>query len=223
MHALVRVASYLALRLQAGEEMKVTVVYWARHGENVANLSRTFSSRVFDGDLTDRGIAQAQHLAEALRAFGHNYGLLACSPLRRARQTAQIVSERLRLPVEAELDDLREINVGDLDGRNDDSAWQVYEATLAAWRSGQLSSRFAGGESGYELAARIGRALRTVAEQAGGDSAIVVAHGASIRAAVPALTGQPDPGADLTTGAVARFIVTPGLGSAVDVALAAWI
>jgi broad specificity phosphatase PhoE len=52
--------------------------------------------------------------------------------------------------------------------------------------------------------------------------AIVVAHGASIRSALPALTGQPDPGADLATGGLARLVVTPGSGSAVDVALAAW-
>ncbi len=145
-----------------------------------------------------------------------------CSPLCRARQTAQIVSGRLRLPVEAELEDLREVNVGDLDGRNDDSAWQVYEATLARWRSGQLGQRFCGGESGYELAARIGRALRAVASRAGPDDAVVVAHGASIRAAVPALTGQPDPGTDLATGGVARFMVTPGSGAAIDIALTTW-
>jgi broad specificity phosphatase PhoE len=40
--------------------------------------------------------------------------------------------------------------------------------------------------------------------------AIVIAHGASIRAALPTLTGQPDPGADLATGAVARLSVTRG-------------
>jgi broad specificity phosphatase PhoE len=200
----------------------MTVVHWARHGENVANLSRRFSYRVFDGDLTDRGIAQAEHLGEALRTAGHRYGLLVCSPLRRARQTAEIVSAQLRLPLEAELEDLREVNVGDLDGRNDDRAWQVYEATLAGWRSGQLGRRFRGGESGYELAARIGRALRAVANRAGSEDAVVVAHGASIRAAVPALTGQPDPGADLATGGLARFIVTPGPRSAIDIALSTW-
>jgi broad specificity phosphatase PhoE len=200
----------------------VTVVHWARHGENVANLSRTFSYRVFDGELTDRGVTQAGRLAEALRAAQADYGLLVCSPQRRARQTARIVSAALALPVDAELDDLREVNVGDLDGRNDDSAWQVYEATLARWRSGQLGQRFPGGESGYELAARIGRALRAIAERAGRQDAIVVAHGASIRAAVPALTGQPDPGADLATGAVARLSVIPGPGPATKIALAAW-
>lgn len=118
----------------------MTVVHWARHGENVANLSRTFSYRVFDGELTDRGIVQVGHLAETPRAARPGYGMPVCSPLRRARQTAQIVSARLHLPVAAELDDLREINVGDLDGRSDGSAWQVYQATLAAWRSGQLGA-----------------------------------------------------------------------------------
>jgi broad specificity phosphatase PhoE len=200
----------------------MTVVHWARHGENVANLSRTFSYRVFDGDLTERGIAQAEHLAETLCAASPGYGLLVCSPLRRARQTAQIVSGRLNLPVAAELDDLREINVGELDGRNDDSAWQLYQATLAGWRSGRLERRFPAGESGYELATRIGRALRAVADEAGAQDGVVVAHGASLRAAVPTLTGQPEPGTDLPTGAVARFTVTRRRGSAADIALAAW-
>jgi broad specificity phosphatase PhoE len=200
----------------------VTVVYWARHGENIANLTRTFSYRVFDGDLTDRGIAQAGQLAETLRAAAPGPGRLVCSPLRRARQTAEIVSARLHLPVAAELDDLREINVGDLDGRNDDDAWQVYQATLAGWRSGQLGQRFPAGESGYELAARIGRALRAVAKEAGAEHAVVVAHGASIRAAVPRLTGQAEPGTDLATGGVARFTVTPCPGSEAEIAVAAW-
>jgi broad specificity phosphatase PhoE len=200
----------------------VTVVHWARHGENVANLSGTFSYQVFDGDLTDRGIAQAQLLADRLYAATEGHGLLLCSPLRRARQTAQIVSARLGLPVAAELDDLREVNVGELDGRADDGAWRVYEATLAAWRSGQLSQRFPGGESGDELAARTRRALLGIAAQAGSADAVVIAHGASIRAAVPALTGQPDPGRGLATGEVARLSVSCGRGSAASIALTAW-
>jgi broad specificity phosphatase PhoE len=198
------------------------MVHWARHGENVANLSGTFSHRVFDGDLTNRGIAQAQRLAGRLRAATDRYGLLVCSPLRRARQTAQIVSAALGLPVAAELDDLREVNVGELDGRADDSAWRVYEATLAAWRSGQLGRRFPGGESAAELALRTRRALRDVAGRAGEADAIVIAHGASIRAAVPALTGQPDPGRDLATGDVARLSVTCCHGCAVHIALTSW-
>jgi broad specificity phosphatase PhoE len=200
----------------------VTVVHWARHGENVANRSRTFSYRVFDGDLTALGIAQAERLGDVLLQAGHGYGLLVCSPLRRARQTAGIVSARLGIPVEVELDDLREVNVGDLDGSNDEESWQIYDRTLAAWRAGQLSRRFPGGESGHELAARIGRALGTVTDMALTHDAIVIAHGANIRAALPALTGQADPGTDLATGGVARLTVVRGPGATIDVALTAW-
>jgi broad specificity phosphatase PhoE len=200
----------------------MTVVHWARHGENVANVSRRFSYRIFDGDLTDRGMTQAEQLADVLQAAGRAYGLLACSPLRRARQTAQVVSARLGLPIQTELEDLREVNVGNLDGRNDDEAWTTYESVLAAWRSGRLDRRFPGGETGHELATRIGRALQSVAAWAGDSDAIVVAHGASIRAAIPVLTRQPDPGADLATGAFASLAVTACSGPATGIALAAW-
>ena len=200
----------------------MTLVHWARHGENAANVSRRFSYRIFDGDLTDRGVRQAEQLAVTLQAGRYHYGLLACSPLRRARQTAEIISARLVLPVWTELEDLREVNVGDLDGRSDDTAWHIYDAVLGEWRSGQLGHRFPGGESGHQLTARTGRALRVIAEQAGTDDAIIVAHGASIRAALPVLTGQPDPGADLPTGAVASLMVALRPGLAASIALVAW-
>jgi broad specificity phosphatase PhoE len=123
----------------------MTVARWARHGENVANTSRTFSCRGFDGGLTDRGIAQAGQRAGVLRAAGHRHGLLVCSPLRRARQPAGSVPAALQVPVAAALEDPREVKLGDLDGRNDDRAWQACEATLASWRSGELGQRFPGG------------------------------------------------------------------------------
>lgn len=65
-----------AWHLAPGEGAGMTVVHWARHGENVANVSRTFSYRVFDGDLTDRGIAQARFLAGRLHAAGGRYELI---------------------------------------------------------------------------------------------------------------------------------------------------
>jgi broad specificity phosphatase PhoE len=210
-------------------------VLWARHGENVANLTRTLSYRVFDGDLTDVGRRQARELGErlAVRAAGP-VRLLACSPLRRARQTADIVGQRLGLPVAMELDDLREVNVGELDGRSDDQAWEIYTAVLAAWRAGDTRARFPGGENRDELCARLLRALTEVARSAAAghppvlaDSAVpegspvpadsaaaerslVVAHGANLRAALPCLAGEPDPGADLPTGGVAALQVHPG-------------
>ena len=186
-------------------------VLWARHGENVANLTRTLSYRVFDGDLTDVGRRQARELGErlAVRAAGP-VRLLACSPLRRARQTADIVGQRLGLPVAMELDDLREVNVGELDGRSDAQAWEIYTAVLAAWRAGDTLASFPGGENRDELCARLLRALTVVARSAAAECSLVVAHGANLRAALPCLAGEPDPGADLPTGGVAGLEVHHG-------------
>jgi len=207
-------------------------VLWARHGENVANLTRTLSYRVFDGDLTDAGRQQARDLGERLAAAGggDRIGLLVCSPLRRARQTADIVGQRLGLPVAVELDDLREVDVGDLDGRSDPQAWQIYARVLAAWRVGDASARFPGGEDRDELCARLLRALAVVTSIATGVVAhgavpgrsLVVAHGANLRAALPGLTGGADPGADLPTGGVAALQVVPGALASPPVRLATW-
>jgi broad specificity phosphatase PhoE len=185
-------------------------VLWARHGRSVANLTKTLSYRVFDADLTDVGRRQAQDLAERLVAGGDRIGRLVCSPLRRARQTADIVGRRLGLPVAMELDDLREVNVGELDGRSDARSWEIYTGVLAAWQAGDARARFPGGEDYDELCARLRRALMVVARGAGEGRSLVVAHGASLRAALPCLAGEPDPGADLPPGEVAALQVDPG-------------
>ena len=190
-------------------------ILWARHGENVANVTRTLSYRVFDGDLTDAGRQQARELGERLAAGGAGpVGLLVCSPLRRARQTADIVGRRLGLPVAMELDDLREVNVGDLDGRSDARAWEIYARVVAAWRAGDASAGFPGGENRDELCDRLRRALMAVAAASGEARSLVVAHGANLRAALPGLTGGGDPGTDLPTGRVAALQVVPAAPSA---------
>ena len=202
----------------------MTTALWARHGENVANLSRTLSYRVFDGDLTPAGHRQASELADYLAAASAKpVCRIVCSPLRRARQTADIVAERLGLPVAAELEDLRELNVGDLDGRSDGQAWQIYRAVMDAWRAGQLDARFPGGEDCTELCRRLLRALLVVAgmKPVGEGQALIVAHGGGLRAALPLLTGGPDPGTDMATGSVATLRVLPE-GASPPVRLLSW-
>jgi broad specificity phosphatase PhoE len=185
-------------------------ILWARHGQNVANICGTLSHRVFDGDLTRTGRQQAAALAERLAAQDDRIGRVVCSPLRRARQTAEIIAARLGLPVAAELDELRELNVGRLDGRSGPQAWAAYNAVLAAWTAGQSRARFPGGEDFAELRARLRHAMITVASGPGHQISLIVAHGASLRAALPALTGMADPGSDLAPGAVASFDISIG-------------
>ena len=186
------------------------LVLWARHGENEANLTRRFSHRRLDLDLTARGRAQAQQLAAGLAcrlSAAPGSPALFSSPLRRAQQTAQIVAARLGAEPEV-LDGLREVDVGDLDGRGDVEAWQVYESVRDDWRHARHERRFTGGEDWQELCARLRGSLREIAAATRGNAAVVVAHGANLRAALPGLAHVPDPGSDLGTGQFADLQVT---------------
>lgn len=187
----------------------MTIVYWVRHGENVANVSRTLSHRVFDGDLTAVGRSQAHALAARLAGEGIDFGSAWASPLRRARQTAQILTAELGLGDAEVVEALREVDVGVLDGRSDNEAWRVYETTLTRWRSGDLDAQFPAGEDGQQLADRLAGALTAIARRDRGP-ALVVGHGANLRAALPVLAGGADPGRDLGTGHAARLAVTVG-------------
>jgi broad specificity phosphatase PhoE len=185
----------------------MTTVTWARHGENLANVTRTLSFRVYDESLTERGCQQARDLAARLAA-GPAPDRIVCSPLRRAAETAGIVAEVLGARDLTTDENLREVDVGSLDGRNDARSWETYISVLDAWRHGEYAARFPGGENCTDLAARL-RAAFTAMTGPADDQVLVVAHGANIRAALPLLATVPDPGQDLPTGGTARFTASP--------------
>jgi probable phosphoglycerate mutase len=194
-------------------------VTWARHGENLANVTRTLSFLVHDKSLTERGRQQARDLAAGLAA-GPAQDRIVCSPLRRAAETAAIVAGVLGAGGFTTDDNLREVDVGSLDGRNDARSWETYNSVLDAWRHGEYAARFPRGENCTDLAARL-RAAFTAMTGPGSDRVLVVAHGANIRAALPLLAAVPDPGHDLPTGGTARFTVSPDDAGA-RVSLACW-
>jgi broad specificity phosphatase PhoE len=70
--------------------------------------------------------------------------------------------------------------------------------------------------------ARLRRALGRVADTAGPGPALVVGHGANLRAALPALTATPEPGEDLRTGGTAQLEVIPAAPEALAIRLLSW-
>jgi len=197
----------------------MTTVTWAKHGENLANVTRTFSFRVYDEPLTGRGRRQARDLAARLAA-GPVPGRIVCSPLRRAAETAAIVAGALGMADVTADENLREVNVGSLDGCNDARSWDTYNSVLDAWRDGDYGVRFPDGEDCAGLAARL-RAAFTAMTGPGDDQVLVVAHGANIRAALPLLATVPDPGQDLPTGGTACFVTSP-VNASVRIRLVSW-
>lgn len=168
------------------------VVYWVRHGENPANVSGQFSNRRVDLDLTGRGVVQATQAAEFLAAQPMGTGPVFSSPLRRALQTAEIIAARLGRPVEV-LEDLREVDLGDLEGRSDAAAVDQYWDVLASWRAGDRSRSFPGGENHLQMAARIEAALERVTSASAGQPGVVAAHAGLLRAGFTHLLDDPFP------------------------------
>ena len=160
-------------------------IWYIRHGENPANLTGQLSCRTVDYPLTGRGVEQARTLAGLLARESAPAAIYA-SPLRRAAQTAQILSTRLGVPVRT-LEELRELDVGDLEGRSDEQAWEIYLHVAHAWYAGDHDRAYPGGEDFHQVLARLRAALTRALDHPPGSRVLVVAHDGLIRAALPAL------------------------------------
>lgn len=152
-------------------------LYWVRHGESVVNITKEMSHRLVDKPLTAKGVIQAQQTADYFE--DKDIDAIYCSPLKRAQETADIIAERLELPV-IPLENFREINIGDLERRPPDAnGWALHMQIVLSWMAGYRTARFPGGEDGFELSERILTGLRTILPQNGNAAILVVGHGGS--------------------------------------------
>ena len=145
-------------------------LYIARHGETAWNVENKISGRT-DIPLTDRGLKQAQALAE--QAKGRGIDVILASPLLRARQTAQAVSDAIGVPVQTD-GRLVELDFGIFEGRDrSDPDFQYVR--------GQMPTRYPGGESAFQLAHRVYSVLDDVKERYAGQTVLLVCHGGVCR------------------------------------------
>ena len=150
-------------------------LYLVRHGENPANLTKEFSYRRVDYGLTSKGSLQAKQTAELFqrRAIHAVYS----SPLKRAAETAGIIAAELGLRVEV-IEDLREVNVGDLEGQPVTSElWAHHDSIIADWLGGKPETRFPNGEDYAMLWKRTQAAFERIVAGREGENIVVVGHG----------------------------------------------
>jgi broad specificity phosphatase PhoE len=150
-------------------------LFFVRHGENVANLTKEFSSRRVDYSLTAKGILQAQQTAEYFSA--RSIRNIYASPLKRAYETAAIIAAPHLLPL-ITLQDLSEIDVGDLELQPPtETNWDFHNSVLMDWLQGNVSRTFPGGENQLQLWRRMRRALEQITQDVEDGEAIAVTHG----------------------------------------------
>jgi broad specificity phosphatase PhoE len=154
------------------------VIFLARHGETDYNAERRFQGQS-DVPLNARGLEQARELAQAAKA--EPLVALYASPIRRARETAEIVGEAIGL--EPRFDRrFAETDCGDWQDRLFADVERESPELWAEWQAGGEWA-FPGGESLEQQQERVIAGLVDVT-QAGELPALVVCHRGAIRVAL---------------------------------------
>ena len=156
-----------------------------RHAEPDADARARCCGRT-DVELCDAGHARARRLATALA--GEPVTAIYTSPLRRARATAAPLAEALSLePVV--VDDLRELDFGELDGLPFDEIAVRYPQ-FVPWTDAPAEVAFPAGESIAALRRRAVAAVDEIRRGHPGGTAVVVAHGVVLKAVLADALGQ---------------------------------
>jgi broad specificity phosphatase PhoE len=157
-------------------------IYLVRHGENYANITKEFSYKLVDYDLTEKGKKQAQQTAEYFKFKNIDY--IYSSPLKRAIQTAEYISKSLEKTYEV-IEGFRELNVGDLEkSKPDKYSWDIYFKVTNDWYSGKKEARFPNGENYFTLYNRFIKGLEYVTQNKKDKNIIIVGHGGIFTACI---------------------------------------
>jgi len=162
----------------------VTVFHLLRHGE--PSVFGRINGRLPGVGLSAKGRAEIG--AVAGRLAGEKIDAIYASPLQRTRETAEILSDRLALPVQYR-EDVIELDFGEWTGLTadqirKDERWQM-------WSNCRSIAAIPGGESWRKVQDRVVHALFDLQGLHPEESLVVVSHGDVIRAALLFALGMP--------------------------------
>lgn len=160
-------------------------LYLARHGRTAYNLEGRFQGQQ-EVPLDDTGREQALELAE--RAAAHHFRALWCSPLLRARETADAVAARIGLQPQED-PRLMETDAGDWTDRSFQDVRAERPELFDAFAACDPAFAFPGGESFTQQEERVSAALQQI-EANSELPALIVCHGMVIRAALYVRSGR---------------------------------
>lgn len=162
----------------------MTVFHLLRHGER--ELTRVLAGRMPGVGLTAQGRVEITAVAERLAS--ERVAALFASPLQRTRESAEILAERLDLPIEFR-DDLLELDFGEWTGRTFDQIRT--DPHWLPWSTQRSLAQIPGGESMREVQRRMVEAMIEIAARHPDDSVVLVSHGDVIRAGLVFALGMP--------------------------------
>lgn len=148
----------------------------ARHGQTDLNVDDRWQGRI-DPPLNATGLAQADALAATLP---EGIDVVMCSPLLRARQTAEPVARRLGLVVSLDAD-FRERDFGVFEGLSGEEAMARYPELAARNVAYRWDEAPPGAESVQTVVDRVQAGLERLRAQHDGRTVLLVSHGFVVR------------------------------------------
>jgi len=185
----------------------MTLLTLVRHGQTDWNLARRIQGAT-DIPLNEAGRKDARTAADHLAGTTHHS--IYSSPLLRARETAEIISEELGLGAPVLVPDIREREFGEGEGM----LVSEYMETYGGWHA-----PVPGAETLEDVAERALSALDAIARESRrrstpvAESVVVVAHGGVIRALIDHVSGGtlPRAGDQIVNGSAHRFEASSGV------------
>jgi broad specificity phosphatase PhoE len=164
-------------------------LYLMRHAESQGNAEFRLQGRR-EFPLTERGIRQAEALAERLAE--RDITAIYASPLQRTMQTAQVLSQRLSIPITQE-ERLAEYDFGDaISGLKwEEIRSQFPDIIRALGRDDAQYPRYPGEEGRAAFTARVSEAMSEIVARHTDQSVAVVTHAGPIVAYVVESLGTP--------------------------------
>ena len=161
-----------------------TTLVLLRHGVTAHTLEKRFSGGLASANpgLSDEGRDQIRAAAEWLSPLADRIDVVVASPVRRTRESAEIVAELLDKPLEEE-PGFAEMEFGHWDGKTFGEVAEQHRDEMDAWL-GSLDVAPGGGESFRAVEQRVLAGLQRVLDAHPGRTVVVVSHVTPIKTLV---------------------------------------
>jgi probable phosphoglycerate mutase len=161
-----------------------------RHGATELTREKRFSgSGGSDPELSPAGRLQAERAAAALAARGTVQAVVT-SPMRRCRETAEVVAGRLGLDIRVE-EGLREVNFGAWEGLTFAEVRERHPEDLTEWLASAKAEPTGGGESFAHVARRVALARDKLLARYAGRTVLLLTHVTPVKTLVRLALGAP--------------------------------
>lgn len=152
-------------------------IFLIRHGESEWNKINKIQGQK-NVNLTKKGIVGAHKIGN--RLISKNIDAIYSSHLHRAKNTADIIGEKIKLPINI-IEDIQEISFGTWEGMTGREVEESYKEELNSWRKNPEKMRIKGGETLEELQIRAMSAIDIIIDDDNLKNIAIVSHGATLK------------------------------------------